>query len=259
MALAEYPHSSDTVVINRCERECRQTYVNPSFCKLFGWTKEELEGKPAPFVYWPADQLQCINEAFQLTISGKAPKEGFELEFVRKNGVRIPAQVIISPFYDGSKRTGWLANVIDITERKHTEEALRESQLRLNEAHKLAHIGIWEWEANTDTVTWSEELYRISGLDPLIPAPTFKEHSTLYTPGSWKILSNLVERAMKTGEPYQAELELIRPDGNIRYVNAFGGAKHDNKGQIKGLFGTLQDITERKLAEEKIIKLNLKN
>jgi PAS domain S-box-containing protein len=149
------------------------------------------------------------------------------------------------------------ANVVQvITERNDTDEALRVSRFRLNEAYKLAHIGIWEWEANTDTVTWTDELFHISGLDPSLPAPSFKEHPNLYTPGSWKILSNLVERAMETGEPYQAELELIRPNGNIRYVNAFGGAKHNSKGQIEGLFGTLQDITKLKLAEENIKKLN---
>lgn len=65
-------------------------------------------------------------------------------------------------------KTGQLpANVFrETAERKNMEEALRESQLKLNEAYKLAHLGIWEWEATTDTVTWSEELYRISGLDP---------------------------------------------------------------------------------------------
>ncbi|MCX6225616.1 MAG: PAS domain S-box protein [Bacteroidia bacterium] len=59
-----------------------------------------------------------------------------------------------------------------------------------------------------------------------------------------------VEKALKTGEPYQLELALIRPGGNIRNVNAFGGVKYDAKGQVTGLYGTLQDITERKQAEE---------
>ena len=142
----------------------------------------------------------------------------------------------------------------DITERKQSEAALIETQFKLNEAYKLAHMGIWEWESETDTVIWTEELYHISGLDPLLPAPTYKEHTNLYAPKSWKLLNNLVERALKTGEPYQAELELIRPDGEIRYVKAFGGAKLDTKGQIIGLFGTLQDITEQRLAEEALKK-----
>ncbi|MFZ4707673.1 MAG: PAS domain S-box protein [Bacteroidales bacterium] len=86
------------------DNEGRQTYVNPSFCELFGWSKEELEGMLAPHVYWPADQLQFINETFQLAISGKAPKEGFELEFICKDGSLKPVHIIISPFNDGKNR-----------------------------------------------------------------------------------------------------------------------------------------------------------
>ena len=130
--------------------------------------------------------------------------------------------------------------------RKQTEELLKESMKRLDEAQKLAHIGVWDWISDTDTVIWTDELYRIAGLDPMLPAPTYKEHSNLYTPESWELLKTGVEKAMETGEPYQFELELIRPDGETRDVNAFGGAKYDSKGQVNGLFGTVQDITKHK-------------
>ena len=143
-----------------------------------------------------------------------------------------------------------LNEFLDVTNNKQAEAILLENQLKLNEAYKLAHIGIWEWESDTDTVIWTEELYRIAGLDSSLPAPTYQEQAKLYTPESWKILNTHVERALETGESYQADLELIRPDGDIRYVKALGGAKRDAKGQIKGLFGTLQDITELKQVQE---------
>lgn len=142
--------------------------------------------------------------------------------------------------------------IADSNEREQVEQALHESQKRLNEAHQLAHIGLWDWDANSDVVNWSEELYQIAGFDPKLPAPSFTEQSNIYTPQSWQLLKTAVESTMKTGELYQLELELIRPDGKLRNVNAFGGAKFDDLGQITGLFGTLQDITERKMAEEAI-------
>jgi PAS domain S-box-containing protein len=136
------------------------------------------------------------------------------------------------------------------SERKMMEELLRENEKRLHEAQKMAHIGVWRWIAETDIVTWTEELYRIAGLDPMMPAPTYAEHPNIYAPESWDRLKVAVKKAQEAGVPYQLELKLIRPDGAIRNVNAFGGATYDSHWRITGLHGTLQDITERKLMEE---------
>ena len=135
------------------------------------------------------------------------------------------------------------------SERKHAKHVLQENQNILHEAQKLAHIGEWVWDTKADKVIWSDELYEIVGLDPNLPAPSYAEHENFYTPKSWHILNNAVEIAMKTGEEFQLELDLIRSDGKIRNVNAFGGIKFDSTRQIVGLYGTLQDVTEHKLSE----------
>jgi PAS domain S-box-containing protein len=139
--------------------------------------------------------------------------------------------------------------VQDITELMQIEEKLTKSEAQLKETHRLAHIGIWDWTAETDTVTWSEELYDIAGRDPQLPAPSYAEHPNIYTPDSWNRLKAAVERSLETCESYQLELELVRPDGSTRWVNAFGGVKYDGIGRVIGLHGTVQDITERKVLE----------
>ncbi len=98
------------------DKDGRQIYVNSAFCELFGWTEKELLGQTAPFGYWPPEQLQTIDEAFKATLAYQAPKEGFKMVFARKDGSRVPVQVIISPFTDGKQISGWLANVIDMTD-----------------------------------------------------------------------------------------------------------------------------------------------
>src|SRR5690606_30205543 len=121
----------------------------------------------------------------------------------------------------------------------------------LREAQRVAHVGSWEWDARSDTTTWSEELYRIAGRDPKLPAPDYhQDHAQLYTAESLARLSSAVDRALQTGEPYELDLELIRPDGTTRWVVGRGEVRRDAGGRIVGLHGTVLDITERKRMEE---------
>ena len=138
------------------DKDGKQIYVNPAFCRMVGWTEEELIDRTAPFVYWPTEQLQAIGAAFQATVSNNAPVEGFELVFMRKDNVRFPAQVIISPFSDGRKIKGWLANVIDITERKHAEEALKVSESNLQALVNNRNESIWSLDKNYNLIFCNE-------------------------------------------------------------------------------------------------------
>jgi signal transduction histidine kinase len=158
---------------------------------------------------------------------------------------------LIKELLELSQKYNSLKNSVEteLLERKHSQQVLDESQKSLHKAQKLAQIGVWDWDAKTDKVIWSDELYRITGLDSKLPAPSYAEQAKIYTPRSWQILKNAVEKTMKTAEEYQLELDLIHADGSIRNINAFGGVKLDSMGQITGLFGTLQDVTEHKLSE----------
>jgi PAS domain S-box-containing protein len=131
----------------------------------------------------------------------------------------------------------------DISDVRSKDAALAETQ-------RLANVGSWQWEPETDTVTWSEELYRIAGISPLLPAVSFHDHPRLYTPESWQLLHNSVEKAMRTGESYELDLEMVRADGTTRWLIARGEAERDPSGRVVRLRGTVQDISERKRAEQ---------
>lgn len=109
----------------------RQVYVNQSFCKLVGFSENELLGKHPPYVYWPTRDIEKINNTLKQTLDNNAPKEGFDLVFLHKNGNEIPVNILISPFVQQNKNHFYLANVIDITDRKKTEEALLKSKILL--------------------------------------------------------------------------------------------------------------------------------
>ena len=149
-----------------------------------------------------------------------------------------------------------LGMAADITERKQAEEALRLREKELTEAQRLAQVGSWQWDPATDTVTWSEELYRIAGRNPTLPAVSFKEHPQLYSPESWEKLRLAVEEALRTGKSYELELEMVRADGVRRWIRARGEVQSDSAGRNLGLRGTAQDITESKRIEEALTSLS---
>jgi PAS domain S-box-containing protein len=141
--------------------------------------------------------------------------------------------------------------VQNITERKLAELALAERERQLQEAHRIARLGNWSWDAPADKVVWSEEVYRAFGLEPGQDPPSFDRIRSLHTPRSRSRLEALVRRALTTGEPYEHDMELVLPDGSRRWIIARGEvAARGPEGQAVALRGTIQDITERKLAED---------
>jgi PAS domain S-box-containing protein len=148
--------------------------------------------------------------------------------------------------------TVWSGQSIDRSdaERREAEGSLYRSEEELREAQRLARVGSWWWDPTTDTVTWSEALYRIAGRDPKRPPPGFKEHSRFYTPESFARLTAAVEQAVATGTPFALELEMTRADGSLRWVTTRGEAERDAEGRVVLVRGSVHDVTEHKRAEE---------
>lgn len=239
-----------------------------AYCRML----YDQEGHPKDFIYID------VNEAFDRIIglknvAGKRSSDvfpGIQKEFpelfevygrVALSGTPESFDIEFRPIHKwlhisvySPEKEYFVAVFEDITQRKQLELEINAAQERVKDAHRLAKIGTWNWVIETDTVTWSEELYRIAGLDPSLPAPSYAEHSRIYTPDSWDRLSAAVTKALETGEPYNLELELVRPDGSIRWIHAYGGVERDTNGQVTGLHGTLQDFTDRKAAEDALAK-----
>jgi PAS domain S-box-containing protein len=180
-----------------------------------------------------------------------------EFRIVWPNGtvrwVTATGQVYYSPGGDPERMLGM---VVDITDRKEAEESLQRKEKELKEAQRLAGVGSWQWDRQTGTVVWSEELYRIAGRDPSLPAVSYENHAQLYPGESWELLRGAVETALQTGAPYELVLKMARTDGTHRWVTGRGEVRRDSTGHIAGLRGTVQDITERKLAEEALSGMN---
>jgi PAS domain-containing protein len=122
----------------------------------------------------------------------------------------------------------------------------------LREALLAAKMGIWEWSEATDNVTWVDNLYRIAGQDLNVTDAPSEIYARALVPESWERLKVEAETAFITGTSFELDLELVRPDGSRRFLIARGKPLRDADGHITKLRGTVQDITERKKAEEEL-------
>jgi PAS domain S-box-containing protein len=132
------------------------------------------------------------------------------------------------------------------------EDALRQREDELKEAHRIARLGTWRWVRPTDRVTWSEEVYRIFGRDRSLPPPGYEELLRLHTPESRTRLETAVRLAVEQGIPYELDLELLQPYGTTKWITARGEACEYLGDEVSALRGTIQEITERRQNEERL-------
>ncbi len=196
------------------------------------------------------------NRAHIEAVLGGSPQQ-FEQDLLSPSRGRVSTLTHYMPDVVAGAVVGFSTHVIDVSLLKETERALRAeveerqranriiraSFVALEEAQRLGQIGSWVWKSAPDEVRWSKELYRIMGRNPDGPAPRFAEQGAFYTPESWARLQSRVEIALRTGAPYQLELEYIRTDGVRGWFEARGEAVRSDAGPIIGLRGTVQNMT----------------
>ncbi|OAP50336.1 PAS domain S-box protein [Sinorhizobium americanum] len=133
---------------------------------------------------------------------------------------------------------------------KETLEGLRRSEANFAEAQRVAHVGYWERDLGTDCLTWSEETYRIFGQTPRAGAVSLAEAVERIHPEDRSNWSKAATEAVRGESRYDLEYRIVRPTGEQRIVHSQGDLTRDMSGRPLSMFGTIQDITERKRAEE---------
>ncbi len=190
-----------------------------------------------------------------LAPTGNRPNPTFEGFVVRLAAEGSEEPSVLAVVQEISELTGEDRQAEAISELMRAETALREKEARLQEAERLAEMGLWTWDWATDTVEWSEGFRLIIGYDLQLPAPHFAEMACFYTPDSWERLNVASSGALTQGEPYELELDQIRTDGEIRRTVARGAARRAPDGTIIGLQGTVQDITALRRTEREYATL----
>ena len=146
--------------------------------------------------------------------------------------------------------SGAVISHTDITQRKLALAETEQALLRLTEAQRVGQIGDWEWNTATQAITWSAQVFTIFGRDPALGPPrSIEETVSIYEPASRSLQEEKVALALESGQAQDYELVLVRPDGQRVFVQAMAVPRKDSHGQVIGLYGTVQDITDRKHAQ----------
>ncbi|MCA1837786.1 MAG: diguanylate cyclase, partial [Actinobacteria bacterium] len=220
--------------------------------ELYGWSAEEATGRSSieimlsEHLWERADEMMTEMRAMR-SWSG-------EYQMQRKDGTLFPALITVTPVdNEQGNLVGIIGVCTDITERKRVEERLKRSETSLAAAQERAHLGSWEWDISTDELHWSDEHYRIFGHTPQSFLPTYETHylSAIH-PEDRERVEQAINEAFE-GKPYSIDYRIVRPDGEIRHVHSHGEVLFDDGGEEPvEMAGTVQDITERKLAEERL-------
>jgi PAS domain S-box-containing protein len=159
--------------------------------------------------------------------------------------------VHIEPLRDATGAiVGTIGAALDITDARHAAQALARREAQLAEAQQLAHLGSWERDLEADIETWSDEYYRIYGMEPLAVPASFENFIARVHPDDVERVRTLAETAARSGEPYATDFRIVRPDGEVRLIHSRGAFLRNASGKPIRVVGTALDVTERNRAED---------
>jgi diguanylate cyclase (GGDEF)-like protein/PAS domain S-box-containing protein len=228
-------------------------YTSPQIEEMLGYSPEEWMGGRL----WPerlhSDDRERVLAADERFEAGADERFSEEYRLIAKDGsvVWVHEEAVVLKD-EGGNPLFWQGVIFDITERKEAEEALKESEVILAEAQRLAHLGSWDWDVRSGKVRWSDETFRIYGLAPQVFVPSFDKLLEVVHPEDRQSLSEHLNAALQQDGPYDFEHRIVRPDGEVRVVNRRAEVVRDENDEPLKMVGTVHDITERKALEEKL-------
>ncbi|PKO73696.1 MAG: hypothetical protein CVU23_01350, partial [Betaproteobacteria bacterium HGW-Betaproteobacteria-17] len=225
----------------------RISYVNPAFVRLWQLDGPQDAIGRSPLDFWENPQAA---EAVVAALQQHGRWQG-ELRARRADGTLLDLQLSANMVVDDAgKPVCMMSSFIDLSEHIQAEHRLRESTHRLNLAQGMAHLGSWEWDIESGTVDWSDEQFRIQGVEPGAVTPSFDLFSQMLHPQDRERVLALIGHALNDGAPYETDFRIVRPDGSVRFLAARGEVRRAADGRPLQMFGMGQDITARRAAEE---------
>jgi len=229
----------------------RHYYQNEAYTKLFGLSVSEVDGISGPPATVYADE-KVGRKVFDIIMQGGS----FVGEVKMLDKDRKERDIYLRA-YSIKNKEGKVVGLVgvhnDVTEQRLAEQKLRKSENQLRESQKIAKLGNWDLDLVSQALYWSDATYKLFDRSPENFEPSFNEFARLAHPNDLDTMQTNFDNALKSdASPYHAVVRIINDSGREWVMEAFGAVRRDTSGKALSIFGTTQDITARKLAEEKI-------
>ncbi|HSE24977.1 MAG TPA: ATP-binding protein [Pyrinomonadaceae bacterium] len=224
------------------------TGANEAFLRMVQYDPEDLASGRVRWTDLTPAEWRSHDERAVADLKATGLFQPFEKEYFRKDGSRVSV-LVGGALFEASGNEG-VACVLDLSEQKRAERALRRSEAFLAEGQQLSQIGSFSWRVATNEITWSEQLYRIYELEIGVPV-TLELIRTRVHPEDVSLIEKMkmVDQESNGGNDFEWQYRLIMPDHSIKYIHAVAHATRDQHGQIEYI-AVVQDVTARRLAEE---------
>lgn len=238
--------SAGMIVCDARQPDCPILEINPRFTEMTGYTSAEIVGRNCRFLQGPETDPAAravLREAIRTETETRVTILNY-----RKDGTTFWNDISLYPVRNTAGQLAFfVGQADDISERVRADEALRRSQTRLLEAQRISHLGNWERTLPDQQLHLSDEIYRIIGRSRTEFANTYAAYLEIVHPDDRSAVRAESRRAETEGR-YEIEYRIVRPSGDVRFVRAQGEAARDATGRVHRVFGTVQDITEQRVA-----------
>ncbi|MCU7925955.1 MAG: PAS domain S-box protein [Candidatus Thiodiazotropha sp. (ex Dulcina madagascariensis)] len=232
------------------------TYISPSVRNVLGYRSDDFLTHYTK--YLTDHPLNMIGKSYsEAAIRGEIPPP-YEIEIRAQSGSIHWLEVVEQPVFDETGIVMAVEGIAhDITERRALNEKLRESERHLLEAQQMAHIGNWELDLTTNTLYWSDEIYRIFGIDPEGFEATYEAFLDTIHPNDRARVDRAYSSAVSNNIPYEMTHRITRKsDGKVRYVHEHSKEIRNDAGVVVRSLGTVQDVTELERASRSLRMLS---
>ena len=245
-----------------CDNDADWTmnFVSNGSIELTGYAPEEFLQKENPVSFKDITHPDDVPYVWDVIKQGLQNKDIFEIEYriYTKNGeLKYLFERGQGVFNEYGELLSLEGIILDISERKEAENELKNSEANLAEAQRVANIGSWEWTAGTHELRWSDEFYRIYGLEPHEIEPSFHACIQMLHADDKISVSKAFRHLLRSKEPYQLDARIITKTDELKYVTFKAEILTNETGKTTKIVGSIQDITEKKKAE--IALLNSEN